>query len=167
MRNIQFIEALASSTRAWRDRVLERMKSAGLNDLHFRPSTGMSALGWVLAHQAAVYDFSLNVLILNQSPANAGLFRKYTPGTLGDWDGTPLEDVQQYYDAGEEAFLEWMRSTSDADLGRVIDREDIPAFFRGMTVYEIISNLFSHLNYHTGHLEALLRDWQMQGSKRI
>lgn len=128
-------------------------------DFSHKPRSGMSSVGWLLAHQAAIFDFSLNVLIKGGPPLNPVMFKKYTPGTSGDWDGTTLVTIQQYYDENERALLEWVESASNEDLNRVLKGEDIPTYFVGMSVQEVILSAFVHLNYHTGHLSAIRRDW--------
>ncbi len=156
----EIIKEMAYATRSWRDRALERNVKEGLTDLSYRPESGMSSLGWLLAHQGAVYDFSLNTLILRRKPSNPSFFQKHLPGTDGSWDSTPLEDIMNYYDSTEQDFLNWVETAPDEEMNRVIDEEGIPQFFRGMTVRRAISYLFAHLNHHNGHLDALRRDWQ-------
>ncbi len=153
------VSDLAQATRRWRERAIRKNQDAGLLDLSFRPASHMSSLGWLLAHQGAVYDFSLNFLILSQEPLNSELFRNHVPGTTGDWDGTSMNDIISYYDTTENAFLEWVKSANESDLERIVDGDRIPEFFRGMTVRQIISNAFVHLNHHNGHLDSLRRDW--------
>jgi len=167
MGDVEFVEQIIQTTREYRDRALKAIEESGLSDLSFRPSTGMSSLGWLLAHQAAVYDFSLNSLLLGQSPSRPDLFQKYIPGTSGDWDGTTLEEIHAYFNAGEQAFIDWIKNQTKSDLELVIDRENIPKFFRGMTIREILTNLFAHLNRHTGHLESLGRDWVARKDHQI
>lgn len=146
----------AEVARKWRDMEVRMLSEAGCDDLSFRPCTCMSSLGWVLAHQAAVYDFSLNVLIKESAPSNDRLFQLYSPKTSGDWDGTPLTEIQNYYTTSERDFLEWINGASEKDLNRKIQTGP---FFVGMTIKEVITNTFAHLNYHTGHLTAIRKDW--------
>lgn len=159
MGELDFIRDSARSTKKWRDMNLEKMNEAGVIDLSYRPRTGMSSLGWVLAHQAAVYDFSLNVLILQREASNPELFKKHIPGTSGDWTGLSLEKIHEYYNDSERQFLDWAEQASPDDMTRVIKEGHAPPFFVGMTVREVITYMFAHLNYHNGHLSALLRDW--------
>ncbi len=154
------LKTLADVTRKWRDNIVECLKDASCRDLGYRPSTFMSSFGWIIGHQATAYDFTLNVLILGTKPRDPELFEKYRPGTSGDWDGTPMEILRNYYDQGERRFLEWAMSSTNADLDKIIKRKGIPAFFNGMTVREIIVNLFCHLNHHNGHLEVIRQDWE-------
>lgn len=160
--DLDSIRAGVKAARTWRETELERCNEVGLTDLTFRPRTGMSALGWVLAHQAAVFDFSLNMLINRGPPVNPVMFEKFRPGTSGDWDGTPLVTIHEYYDSGERELLEWAESVSQEELDRVIEEGTAPKFFVGMTIREVIANLFSHLCYHSGQLEAIRRDWMAQ-----
>ncbi|MHA1577034.1 MAG: DinB family protein [Candidatus Thorarchaeota archaeon] len=165
MVNADIFRDLANHTRKWRDRVLKQTFECGCTDLSFRPSTGMASLGWLIAHQAAVFDFSLSVLIKNEEPLNPDLFWKYVPGTPGDWDGvTTLEAMHEYYDSSEKALFEWLENAEPSDMSRVHDGERVPKFFAGMTIQEAICNLFVHMNYHNGHLESLRRDWLRQKS---
>ena len=159
MGDLDFIKESARSARKWRDMNLEKMNEEGLTDLSYRPRTGMSSLGWILAHQGAVYDFSLNVLILRGQASNPNLFKKHIPGTSGDWTGITLEDTHKYYDDSEKQFLDWAESATPDDMTRRIEEGEAPDFFVGMTVREVITYMFAHLNYHTGHLSAILRDW--------
>lgn len=159
MGELDFIRDSANSTRKWRDLNLDKMEKEGLTDLSYRPSTGMSSLGWLLAHQGAVYDFSLNVLIKRDTPSNPELFKEYVPGTSGDWTGLSLKKIHEYYDDSEQQFLEWAEQASPDDMTRVIKEGEAPTFFVGMTVREVITSMFAHLNHHNGHLSALVRDW--------
>jgi uncharacterized damage-inducible protein DinB len=159
MGNLEFIKESAKSARKWRDMNLEKMNNEGLTDLSYRPRTGMSSLGWVLAHQGAVYDFSLNILILRGQASNPDLFKKHIPGTSGDWTSISLEEIHKYYDDSEKQFLNWAESATPDDMTRRIEEGEAPDFFVGMTVREVITYMFAHLNYHTGHLSAILRDW--------
>ena len=83
MGEIEFVQKMVQTTREYRDRVLKTIIESGLEDLSFRPSTGMSSMGWLLTHQAAVYDFSLNMLIKGQSAAKPELLQSHIPGTSG------------------------------------------------------------------------------------
>ncbi|TFG95707.1 DinB family protein, partial [Candidatus Thorarchaeota archaeon] len=124
------------------------------------PTTGMSSLGWVLAHQAAVFDFSLNMLIKGGPPKDPTLFGLYTPGTSGDWGGTTREEIKEYYDSCEFDFLEYLGNASEDELERKIQEGKAPSFFVGKTIREVITNTFTHLDYHTGHLTAIRKDWE-------
>ena len=161
MTSIDMIKDLAKVSRQWRDNELKRLEEAGCTNYSHKPRSGMSSVGWVLAHQAAIFDFSLNMLIKGGPPENPDMFKKYTPGTSGDWDGTSLATIQQYYDDNESALLKWVESASDEDLKRILKGENIPEYFRGMSVQEVIISAFVHLNYHTGHLSAIRRDWSV------
>ena len=159
MGELDFIRDSVLSTRKWRDLNLEKMEKEGLTDLSYRPKTGMSSLGWLLAHQAAVYDFSLNVLILQGQASNPELFKEHVPGTTGEWTGISLEEIHEYYDTSEKQFLDWAEQASQEDMVRVIKEGETPDFFVGMTVRKVITYMFAHLNHHNGHLSALVRDW--------
>ncbi|MFX0107188.1 MAG: DinB family protein, partial [Candidatus Hodarchaeota archaeon] len=156
----EFIHCLAKQTRDWRDRLVGQIQSSNRMDLSFRSRSGMSSLGWILAHQATVFDFSLNVLIKGQGPKNPKMFRKYIPGTDGDWNGTQQEAiaVQEYYDAGERDLLSFVDNSTNEDLYRVVDSEEIPSFFRGMRVVDIIVSAFVHLNHHSGQLSVIKKE---------
>lgn len=160
MNDVELFQLAADSTRKWRAMEIHLLEQAGCDDLSYRPRTGMASLGWVLAHQAAVYDFSLNMLIKTGSPKNPELFKLYTPGTSGDWEGTSKDEIQNYYDSCERDFLNWIVGASESDLERRIEEGTAPSFFVGMTVREVITSAFTHLNYHTGHLTAIRKDWQ-------
>ncbi len=158
----KFVQDCINSVRAWREKEVARMTESGLVDLSYRPRSEMSSPGWVLAHQAAIYDFTLNFVIkgLKNSHSNyVEIFEKYLPGTSGNWDGTGILKIQEYYDFCETAFLDWLKDASQDDLARVIDDESIPKFFVGKTVRQVITDMFSHLNFHSGHLAAIRRDW--------
>jgi uncharacterized damage-inducible protein DinB len=156
----EIFQLLAKATRKWREMELRLLTEAGCIDLSYRPTTGMSSLGWVLAHQAAIYDFSLNMLIKQGPPKNQELFKLYTPGTSGDWEGTPLKQIEDYYDSSERDLLEWIEVASEEELERRIEKGKAPSFFVGQTVREVLTNAFTHLDYHTGHLTAIRRDWE-------
>lgn len=164
MKELEIIREMVQAARSWRDRALDRNNQEGLTDLSYRPESGMSSLGWLLAHQGAVYDFSLNALILKRPPSNNSLFRNHLPGTDGAWDGTPLTDIMEYYDSTELEFVNWLESATDEDMDRVVEGTGIPPFFQGMTVRRVISFMFTHLNHHNGHLDALRRDWQRRNA---
>ena len=160
MGELDFIRDSVSSTRKWRDLILEKLEKEGLTDLSYRPRTGMSSLGWLLAHQAAVYDFSLNILILQNPPLNPELFKKFIPGTMGDCTGISLDEIHEYYDTTERQFLEWAAQASPEDMTRLIKEGEAPDFFVGMTIRKVITYMFAHLNHHNGHLSSLVRDYQ-------
>lgn len=160
MSDIEDTRLSAKSVRVWRDMEIKLLTEAGCTDLAYRPRNGMSALGWVLAHQAAVYDFSVNILIEQGPPMNPGLFKLYQPGTSGDWEGTPLPEIQEYYNAAEANLFEWVKRTKSEDFDRVIETGTAPSFFVGMSYREVITNAFTHMNYHTGHLTAIRKDWK-------
>ncbi len=159
MTDIEFIKAGLKAVRTWRNLELSRIRESGLTDLSYRPRTGMSELGWVLAHQAAVFDFSLNVLIKGKKPTNTKLFDSYRPGTDGTWTGVTMNEIDEYYNTGEESIIDWALSVTDEELNRVIQEGTAPNFFVGMTIREVITSMFSHISYHTGQIAALGRDW--------
>ena len=158
MSDIKDIELAAKSVRTWRDMEIKLLFDAKCS-LSYRPRNGMSSFGWVLAHQAAIYDFSVNMLIEQGPPMNPELFKLYQPGTAGEWAGTTLEEIQEYYDATEANLLEWAKKAKPADFDKVIE-ETAPSFFVGMTYREVLTSAFTHLNYHTGHLTAIRKDWK-------
>ena len=160
MSDIQDIQLATKSVRVWRDTEIKLLSEAGCDDLSYRPKCGMSAFGWVLAHQAAIYDFSVNMLIEQRPPMNPELFKLYQPGTTGEWAGTPLSEIHEYYDTSEANLLYWVRNAEPADFERVIEKGTAPSFFVGMSCREVLTNAFTHLNYHTGHLTALRKDWE-------
>ena len=116
MSDNQDIELAAKSVRVWRDMEIKLLSKAGCEDLSYRPQTGMSSYGWVLAHQAAIYDFSVNMLIEQEPPMNPDLFKLYQPGTAGEWVETPLSEIQEYFDASEANLLEWVKKAKPADF---------------------------------------------------
>jgi hypothetical protein len=164
MSDIDFVRSGLKATRNWRDLILSRCNEIGLRDLSYRPRTGMSAFGWILAHQAAVFDFSLNVLVKKQAPINTEMFESYRPGTDGSWIGTGLDEIKAYYDSGESSIIEWVDSAGTPDFEAVIEEGTAPKFFVGMTIRDVIANMFCHLSFHSGQLESLRRDWLKQKS---
>jgi len=156
----EFFRLSAKATRKWREMEIRLLTEAECTDLSYSPRNGMSSLGWVLAHQAAVYDFSLNMLIKQGPPKNQKLFDLYTPGTSGDWDGTPLTQIQEYYDYSEQDLLKWIETANEEQLERRIEKGKAPSFFVGQTIREILTSTFTHLDYHTGHLTAIRKDWE-------
>ncbi len=160
MNDIQHVQLAAKSVRLWRDMEIRLLKEAGCENLSYRPRSGMSSLGWVLAHQAAVYDFTVNMLIEQGSPMNPELFDAYRPGTSGDWIGTPLSEIQEYFDASEANLFDWVKKAKSVDFERTIEKGTAPSFFVGMSYREVLTNAFTHLNYHTGHLTSIRKDWE-------
>ncbi len=159
MSEVDFIKTTALCAREWRDRVLGELTESGCTDLSYRPKSGMSSMGWVLAHQATVLDFTLNGLIKRGSLKNPEMGNVYAPGTSGASDGTLVEEIHEYYDSGEYEFLEWVGKATPDDLARVIQEGEAPAFFVGMAIRKLIATMFAHINYHTGHLQAIHKDW--------
>ena len=159
MNDVQNAQIATESVRKWRDMEIRLLSKAGCDDLSFRPQTGMSSYGWVLAHQAAIYDFSVNMLIEQGPPMNPELFKLYQPGTAGEWVGTPLSEIQEYYDATEANLLDWVKKAKSSDFERVIEEGTAPSFFVGQSYREVLTNAFTHLNYHTGHLTAIRKEW--------
>jgi hypothetical protein len=159
MSDFEDIILAVKSVRKWRDMEIKLLIEAGC-DLSYRPRNGMSSFGWVLAHQAAIYDFSVNMLIEQGPPMNPELFKLYQPGTTGDYLGTALSEIQKYYDASEANLLEWVKNAKPADFERVIEKGKAPSFFVGMSCREVLANAFTHLNYHTGHLTAIRKDYE-------
>jgi len=158
----EFVENTVNRVRAWREQEILKMTKSGLIDLSYRPRSKMSAFGWVLAHQAAVYDFTLNFVIkgLRKGHSNfVKIYENYLPGTSGNWDGIDIVKIQEYYDFCERAFLDWVKNASRDDFERVIDDKAIPEFFGGKSIRQVIADMFCHLNYHSGHLAAIHRDW--------
>ncbi len=160
MNDNELFQLAANSTRKWRDMEIRLLEEAGCDDLSYRPTTGMASPGWVLGHQAAVFDFTLNVLIKQGSPKNEKLAKLYIPGTSGDWVGTSRDEIRDYYDSGERELLEWIETASEPELERVIEEGKAPSFFVGSTVRQVISNTFTHLDYHSGHLTAIRKEWE-------
>ncbi|MGY5873980.1 MAG: DinB family protein [Candidatus Thorarchaeota archaeon] len=160
MKDVELFRLAANSTRKWREMEIHLLEEAGCDNLSYRPKTGMSSLGWVLAHQASVFDFSLNVLIKAGPPKNPNLFKLYIPGTSGDWAGTTRGEIKEYYDSGECKLLEYIGSASEADIVRTIEEGKAPSFFVGMTIREVVTSAFTHIDYHTGHLTAIRKDWE-------
>ena len=165
MKDYDMFKLAADSTRKWRDMEIRLIDETGSDDLSYRPQTGMASLGWVLAHQASVFDFSLNMLINAGSPKNQQLFKLYIPGTSGDWAGTSREVIKEYYDSGERDLLEYIRNASEDDLENRIQEGNAPSFFVGMTVREVITSTFTHIDYHTGHLTSIRKELQKSSKK--
>ncbi|MHA2067036.1 MAG: DinB family protein [Candidatus Thorarchaeota archaeon] len=155
---------MAKRTRIWRERAIKDFQEYRRNDLGYRPVSGMSSFGWLLAHQAAVYDYSLNVLILGESPKKPELFRKHTPGTDGEWTGVSLQEIEDYYTSSEDALLAYANDATDEQLLEVPEH-DMPAPFRGMRVVDLIANTFVHLGHHIGHLNAIVQELQKEAKK--
>lgn len=121
----------------------------------------MSAVGWVLAHQAAAYDYTLNMLLKGNPPKHPELFYKYRGDSedKGDWAGHSLQEINDYYNSTEKDFLEWAEKLSDKEISIALEEPRIPEFFRGMRVVDVIAFTFAHLNHHNGHLSAIRGDW--------
>ncbi|MFW9964847.1 MAG: DinB family protein [Candidatus Sifarchaeia archaeon] len=161
MNTLELVKSLAVSTRKWRERALQNLQEEGCTDLSYRPRTGMSSIGWLLAHQAAAYDYTLNMLIKGEPPKNPELFYAYRGDSndKGDWAGTSLQEIDAYYDFVESDFLAYFDRVSDKELSRILEGDNCPEYFRGMRVIDAIVDMFAHLNHHNGHLSAIRGDW--------
>jgi hypothetical protein len=152
---LDFVQSMVRRTRVWRERAITGLRELGCTDLSYRPKTGMSSVGWLLAHQAAVYDFSLNMVIKGEPPKNLELFNQHIPGTSGDYVGVSEQEIEEYYTSGESDLLAWVKDATDEDLLRTLEGEKIPKTFHGLTVIDFIANMFVHINHHNGHLNAI------------
>jgi hypothetical protein len=161
---IELIRSLAAATREWREDALQELQNEGCGDLSHRPRSGMSAVGWLLAHQAAAYDYTLNMLILGNPPKYPDLFYLYRGDRAdkGEWAGTPLQEINDYFNSAESDFLKWSEQASDKELNRILEGSNIPQYYAGRRVIEAIADTFAHLNHHNGHLNAIKGDWQRQ-----
>jgi hypothetical protein len=68
------VKSLAASTRTWREYAVLSLQQEGCTDLSYRPKSGMSAFGWILALQGAAYDYTLNMLVKGNPPRHPDLF---------------------------------------------------------------------------------------------
>jgi uncharacterized damage-inducible protein DinB len=161
---LELVRSMAQRTRVWRERAIKGFQKLGSDDLGYRPASGMSSFGWLLAHQAALYDYSLNVLVKGGSPKNPELFRRYTPGTDGEWTGVSLQEIGDYYTSGEEALLAYVKGATDEQLTSVPEH-DMPAPFKGMRVIDLIANTFVHMGHHIGHLNAIVQELEKKAKK--
>lgn len=159
---VEFVKSMVESTRTLRERAFRSLQDDGCNDLSYRPSTGMSAMGWLLAHQAAVYDFVLNMLIRGDSPKNPDFFYSYRGNSsdTGDWKGTPLQEIEAYFDSSEGDFIFWIENASAEELSRRLDETCMSQYHQGMRIIDVVSDMFAHLNHHNGHLSAINGDWR-------
>ncbi len=164
MSTVEFVKSMVKFTRTFRERSFRGLQKSGCDDLSFRLSTGMSSVGWLLAHQAAVYDFVLNMLIHGKHLKYPDFFNSYSGGDIdqGDWIGTPLQEIEAYFDSTESDFLLWIENTPVEELNRRIDESCISQYHQGMRIIDVISDMFAHLNYHNGHLSAIKGDWCRQ-----
>ncbi|MFW9961872.1 MAG: DinB family protein [Candidatus Thorarchaeota archaeon] len=155
------IKSLAAATRAWRERILRELQEEGCRELSYRPRSGMSTFGWLLAHQAAAYDYTLNMLIKGGEPRNSNLFYSYRGDSSdnGNWKGTSLEEINDYYDLVESEFLRYFEQASDEELSRILEGPNTPQYYHGKRVIDAITDMFAHLNHHNGHLSAIKGDW--------
>ncbi|MFX1369962.1 MAG: DinB family protein, partial [Promethearchaeota archaeon] len=125
---LDFVRSMVNRTRVWRERAITGLEEIGC-DLSYRPKSGMSSFGWLLAHQAAVYDFSLNIVIKEGPAKNSGLFSQHIPGTSGDWTRISKQEIENYYSDGESDLLAWVEEATDMDLLRILGGEKIPNTF--------------------------------------
>jgi hypothetical protein len=127
------IKSLAAATTTWREKVIQELQDKGCKDLSYRPSTGMSSLGWLLAHQAAAYDYTLNMLIKGNPHKRPDLFYLYRGDSSdkGDWAGTSLQEINEYYASSENDFLVWFEQASDKELNRILEGTSTPEYYRG------------------------------------
>jgi uncharacterized damage-inducible protein DinB len=154
---VELMRSMAQRTRIWRERAINGYQELHGDNLGYRPASGMSSFGWLLAHQAAVYDYSLNVLIKGGTPKNPELFRTHVPGTDGEWTGVSLQEIEDYYSASEKDILAFVNDATDEQLISVPEHE-MPAPFRGMRVIDLIANSFVHLSHHNGHLNTIVQE---------
>ena len=161
---VELVNSLALSTRAWRERTLQTLIKEGCSDLSYRPKSGMSSIGWLLAHQGAAYDYILNMLIKGGSPKNPPMFYAYRGDSSdpGDWAGTPLQEINEYFDSVESDFLSWFEQASDEELSRRLEGPNTPQYFHGKRTIDAIADMFAHLNHHNGHLSSIKGDWCKQ-----
>ena len=154
------IRSLVKSTREWRERIVHELQDNGFHDLSYRPCTGMSAYGWLLAHQGAAYDYNLNMLILRGDSKYPDMFYAYRGDSTdnGDWKGTSLDDINNYFDSTERDFLEWIDSVSEEELSRILNGPDVPQYYQGKRIIDAIADMFAHLNHHNGHLSVIKND---------
>ena len=157
----EFVSSLAASTRAWRERVMHDLQEEGCSDLSYRPRTGMSSFGWILAHQGAAYDYTLNILIKGQSSIDPDMFFSYRGDSSdnGEWKGASLEEINNYFDSTEKEFLTWLEQASEEELSRKLEGPNTPEYFYSKRVIDAIADMFAHLNHHNGHLSAIKGDW--------
>jgi hypothetical protein len=127
----------------------------------------MSSIGWLLAHQAAAYDYVLNMLIKGNPPENPDLFYLYTGDSSdkGDWAGTSLQEINHYFDSAEADFLAWFGQASEKELNRILQGHNISQYFNGKRVIEAIADMFVHLNHYNRHLNAIKGDWHRKEKK--
>ncbi|MFW9845659.1 MAG: DinB family protein [Candidatus Thorarchaeota archaeon] len=161
----ELVQSMAKRTRLWRERAIEGYQRYDPDGLGYRPSSGTASFGWLLAHQAAVYDYSLNVLIKSGSPKNPEMFGKHTPGTDGEWTGVSLGEIEDYYSSGEEDLLAYVRSASDEELASLPEQDKLPSPFKGMSIIDLVANTFVHLGHHIGHLNAIVQDLGKKSQK--
>ena len=161
------VKSLVTTTRAWRERTFQTLQDEGCFDLSYRPSSGMSSLGWLLGHQAAAYDYTLNMLIKRNPPRKPDLFYAFRGDSndTGDWKGTSLQEINDYYDLVEREFLAWFEQCDDEELNRILEGNNTPEYYQGLRVIDAIADTFVHLNHHNGHLNAIKGDWCHQKGK--
>jgi hypothetical protein len=155
------IKSLAAATRAWRERAFRNLQDEGCNDLSYRPRSGMSSVGWILAHQAAAYDYTLNMLIKDNPPKNPDLFFAYRGDSSdkGDWKGTSIQEINDYFDLTEKDLLAWSEQATDEELNRILEGPGTPQYYQGKRVIDALGDTFAHLNHHNGHLSSIKGDW--------
>jgi hypothetical protein len=161
---VEFVRSMAASTRAWREIALQTLQEGGRSNLGYRPKSRMSSVGWLLAHQGAAYDYTLNLLIKGESPKNPDLFYSYRGdrNDPGDWAGTAIHEINDYFDSVEKDLLSWIERATDDELNRSLEGSDTPQYFHGKRVIDAIADMFAHLNHHNGHLSAVRGDWCQQ-----
>lgn len=164
---VELMRSMVAATRTWRESAFQELQQEGCGDLSHRPRSGMSSIGWLLAHQAAAYDYVLNMLIQGNPPENPDLFYLYRGDSKdrGDWAGTSLKEINDYFDLAEGNFLSWSERASDKELNQVLEGPNVPQYFYGKRVIEAIADMFAHLNHHNGHLNAIRGDWCRQEKK--
>jgi hypothetical protein len=150
-------EVLADAFERIRDAVHPAVNGLSAEQLAFRPAGDSNSIGWLVWHLTRIQDDHV-----------AGLHGGNQVWTAGGWwerFGLPLdpfdtgyghgsEDVAKvvadaslllgYFEAVHEKTLEWVRTLSDADLEKVIDRSWDPPVTVGIRLVSVIADDLQH-----------------------
>jgi len=147
------------------DAQLEQLKKAvggmTVNELEWQSQPGMNSVGMLMAHNAIVETFWINVAASGYQPEPEG--HEIIHGIIGirgNDDGLPLaedgghpetlknktlSDYLHMLDAAREATHRVLKGWSDDNLDVTFVLEETHEFTRAWTVYHVLEHFISHL----------------------